>query len=127
MAKIFFTTLAKAMTIVCLVVAVVNIAFAQETEYATLNIPGTNDCVNMRIDTNKRNTLFGPITELTCALPQGYTYKDTKIGINSDGRDYYGIVVQTVTTPKITYVLSLNHIVINIYDITRLHLKVVEH
>jgi hypothetical protein len=80
----------------------------------------------MRVDTNKRNTLFGPITELTCVLPQGYTYKDTKIGGNSDGRDYYGIVVQTATTPKITYVLSLNHIIINIYDITRLHLKVVE-
>ena len=58
MAKLFFTTLAKAMAVVFLVVAVVNIAFAQETEYVSLNIPGTHECVNMRIYTNKINTLY---------------------------------------------------------------------
>ena len=125
MAKLFFTTLAKAMAIVCLVVTVANIAFAQEAKYETLNIPGTSDYVYMRRDTCNENTSLCPITEVTCVLPQGYTYKDTKIGVNSDGRDYYGTVVQTVTAPKITYVLSLTRI-INIYDITRLHLKVVE-
>lgn len=126
MTKLFLTTLAKAIATICLVVAVVNTAFAQETSYSSLNIPGTNDYINTRIDSNTGNTLLAATIELTCVIPQGYAYKDTKISVNADGRDYCGIVVQTVTTPKITYILSLNPKIINIYDINRLHLKIVE-